>query len=80
MGNAAFLAGFFTPVLMSKSGHRRLHAALEIGHPVLASDGTGEIFCIAMEDGRMTVTPASGEQSGGVVVTVARVHPVCLLI
>tara|TARA_R110002124_G_scaffold128157_4_gene288559 strand:+ start:7407 stop:7637 length:231 start_codon:yes stop_codon:yes gene_type:complete len=57
------------------SGHRRLQAALGIGHPVLASDGTGEIFRVAMVDGRMTVTPASGEQSGGAMVTVARVNP-----
>ena len=56
------------------SGHRRLQAALSIGHTVLAYDGDGEVFRITMVGGELTVVTAEGEPSGSAMVMVAKTN------
>jgi len=57
------------------SGQRRLQAALSVGQQVMACDGGGAVYRIAIEDNALVVHELPGQQADGSMIIVAPVKP-----
>lgn len=60
------------------SGQRRLQATLSVGQQVMACDGKGTVYRIALEDNALVVQEVPGQQADGSMIIVAPVEPVTL--